>query len=528
MQGSSGAGAATAAIKYYLETMNRLVIGYDVGTGGCKAVLATAGGKLLATEFEPYGVDYPRQHCAEQEPSEWWKAASETTRRLLATTGEDPDRVVGIAFATQMLGVVPMSDAGVPLTPGIIWMDCRADTQARTIVRRAGGKRIVMMVAGAVPSGKDVICKLKWIKEEEPDIYERTRAFLDVKGYLVYRATGKFLTDQSAASVTGLMDDKTRGWSRIMSVLLGVTVDKMPPVQKSIDIAGELTPEAAADMGLPAGTPVVAGMGDAPAGPVGAGALDHGEAVISIGTSGLLLITVNKKVKLGKYGMASIAAASPGMWLLVGETNTAGSCLAWFAEQLSTAEERRRAETEPSIFRVLDGTAEGVPAGSNKLIFTPWMYGERAPVTDTTLRGAFVNLSLDHTREDMLHSIYEGVAFNFRWMLEAARTKELQCRTVRAIGGGATSDVWMQVLSDITGRRIEAVESAREAGAMGAALAVTLALGIYQDYGDIKEVVKVRKTFDPDKGKERLYDLLFSEFKSLYKGLSPVCRSINR
>jgi xylulokinase len=507
----------------------KYVIAHDVGTGGDKGILTTMAGEVIAVDIEPYEVSYPREHCAEQDPAHWWGAVTATTRRLVEKTGTRPEDVAGISFATQMLGVLPMSDDGTPLCPGIIWMDCRAEKQARRLVRRLGGERVVIRLAGAVPSGKDVACKIKWLEEEQPDIYNRTKVFLDVKGYLVFRATGKFETDQTAASVTGAMDKKTRDWSPLMSRVLGLALDKMPPVRKSTDIVGGLTPDAAAEMGLPEGTPVISGMGDAPAAPIGGGALDHGDSVISVGTSGLLMISISKPVNLGRYGMASIASADPNMWLLTAEMNTAGGSLVWFAEQLATEGERDRApKTGSGIFEVLDEVVAGTPPGARRVIFTPWMYGERSPVTDTALRGAFVNVSMDSTREDMLRAVYEGVAMNFRWIFEAAATKGLPCETVRAIGGGARSDAWMQIFADVMGRKIEAVENPQQAGAVGAALAVPLALGMYRDYRDIKQVVKVRATFEPDARNRAIYDELFSSFKYLYERLSPVYKTLNR
>lgn len=505
----------------------RFILGYDVGTGGCKAVLATTEGVEVDSAFAPYEVSYPREHHAEQDPTDWWKGVCASTRDLIQKTATDPSEVAGLAFASQMLGVLPMGADGTPLCPGIIWMDCRADEQARKVVRKLGGPQVMMQLFGAVPSGKDVMCKIKWLKDEEPDIYERTRWFVDVKGYVVYRATGKFETDQTAASVTGFMDNKTRDWSSLAPRLVGATLDRMPAVRSSFEVVGGLTPQAAGDMGLKEGTPVISGMGDAPSGAVGGGALSHGDSSISIGTSGLLCITSSKRLKLGRSGMATIAAADPTMWLVVGETNTAGACLGWFADNLAMDSERAEGGDEGGLLRVLDGVAGSVPAGANRVIFTPWMYGERAPVTDTTLRGAFVNVSIDNTRADMLRALFEGVAMNFRWMFEVAATKGLPCPTVRAIGGGAKSDVWMQIFADVTGRKIEAVERPQDAGALGAALAVPVALGIYESIGGIKDVVKVRRVFEPNRSNARLYDELFASFQGLYDRLSPAYRVLN-
>jgi len=503
----------------------KFMIGYDVGTGGSKAVLVTTDGQIVAQDFEPYEVDFPAQHCAEQNPVDWWEAVCTNAQRLVAKAVIEPDQVVGISFSSQMLGVLPVAASGEALCPAIIWMDCRAQDQADRLVRRMGGKKLLINLVGAVPSGKDVVCKIKWLKESEPELYKRTYKFLDVKGYLVYRATGSMEMDQTAASVTGFMHKKTRDWDRLMGKLLGVDIEKMPPVKPCTAIAGGLTAQGAAEMGLPGGTPVISGMGDAPAAAIGAGILGHGEGAVSIGTSGLLLITIDKPVNLGKFGIASTAAADPHKWLLIGETNTAGGALKWFADQL--ADKERHEVGEDGLYQALDRAVENSPAGARQLIFTPWMYGERAPVTDTTLRGAFLNVSIDHTREDMLRAVYEGVALNFRWMLEAAVGAGLPCPTVRAIGGGALSDAWMQIFADVTRRRIEAMERAPEAGALGAALAVPLALGMYKDYSELKGVVRVRRTFEPDTQNWSTYEELFRSFKFLYQRLAPVYRQLN-
>ncbi len=503
----------------------KFVIGYDVGTGGSKAVLVTTEGQIVAQDFEPYEVDFPAQHCAEQNPLDWWNAVCANAKRLVTKAVIEPDQVAGIAFSSQMLGVLPMAESGEALCPAIIWMDCRAQEQADRLVRRMGGKKLLINLVGAVPSGKDVICKIKWLKESEPSLYEKTHKFLDVKGYLVYRATGVMEMDQTAASVTGFMNKKTRDWDPVFGKLLGIDLEKMPEVKRCTAIAGGLTEEGAAAMGLPVGTPVISGMGDAPAAAIGAGILGHGDSAVSIGTSGLLLITLDKPVNLGKFGMASTAAADPRKWLLIGETNTAGGALKWFADQL--ADKERQALGEDGLYQALDQAVASSPPGARSLIFTPWMYGERAPVTDTTLRGAFLNVSIDHTREDMLRAVYEGVALNFRWMLEAAVGAGLPCPTVRAIGGGALSDAWMQIFADVTRRRIEAMERAPEAGALGAALAVPLALGMYKDYSELKGVVRVRRTFEPDTTDWSTYEQLFRSFRTFYDRLAPVYRQLN-
>jgi xylulokinase len=505
----------------------KYIISHDMGTGGSKAVLTDTAGKILAYRFAPFSTDYCRPGWAEQNPGDWWQAVTKSTRELIDSTGTKPGEILGIGFATQMLGVLPVDSAGKPLRPAIIWIDCRAEEQARRLVKRLGGERVVLRVAGAVPSGKDVICKIQWLRDEEPDIFKETHKILDVDGYLVYRATGNMIIDQTNAAATGLLDNKTRDWSPLFARVLKVPLEKLPPVKRSIDVVGGLSPGAAEEMGLNPGTPVIAGMGDVPSAATGSGALDDGDCHIYIGTSGWLCISVAKPRNLGKFGIASIASADPDGFLMIGETETAGACLKWFAEQLAKKEEWDRTRGEMEIFAILDEVVERVPAGARKVIFNPWMFGERAPVTDVTLRGAFLNLSLESNREDLLRAIYEGVAMNFRWLLEAVKNAGFACSRVRAIGGGAKSDVWMQILADVTGQTIEPVEEPQEAGAVGCALAVAVALNVYKNYKQLKDVVRVRKVFQPDKNNQAIYDGLFLAFKKSYRKLSGIYRKIN-
>jgi xylulokinase len=503
------------------------IIGHDVGTGGSKSVLADTDGKMLAHRFEPYPISYPKPLWVEQDPEDWWKAVTKSTRRLLDETGVSPSDVAGVGFAGQMAGVVPVDAAGDPSRPPIIWLDSRADEQAARMIRRLGGDWVMLRLAGALPTGKDVVCKIAWVKENEPDVYARTSRFLDVTGYLVLRATGKIIVDHTGAGATGMLDNKTRQWSRLLARLIGLELDKMPEVKSSIEVVGGLTPDAAGEMGLPTGTPVIAGMGDIPAAATGSGALEDGDAHIYLGTSSWLCLSVAKSKNLGRYGIAAVASPDPGMLIMIGESETAGACLKWFADRLARPDELAAAEGEMGIFRIFDEAAARIEPGSGRLLFMPWLFGERSPVPDTTVRGCFANLSLEHGRDHMLRAVYEGVAYNLRWLIEAVDSKGWHCDPLRAIGGGAKSDLWMQIMADVTGRRIEAVEDPQEAGALGCALAVAVALGVYSDYKDIKKIVKVRRVFEPQAAPRPIYEKLYENYRTLYPALSKASRSLN-
>ncbi len=507
--------------------MADLLIGHDVGTGGSKSVLADAGGNILASAFQKYEVSYPAPCMAEQNPDDWWSAVCAGTRSLLEHSGADPSSVRGMGFAGQMLSIVPVDAGGENLCPGILWLDSRADEQASRLTRRLGGELVLSNVVGALPSGKDIMCKVLWLREQRPEIFARTHAVLDLTGYLVLRATGAFSIDHTGAAGTGLLDSRRR-FSPLLCRLAGFPVEKMPEIRRSIDVVGGLTTEAAADMGLPRGTPVIAGMSDIPAAATGSGALEDGDAHIYLGSSSWLCLSLSRRVNLPKNGIISLASPDPAMYTMIGESETAGMCLEWFADNLAVPAERERAGSGGgSIFQVLDEVAAAVEPGSSGLIFLPWMFGERAPVTDTTLRGAFMNLALHHGREHMLRSIYEGVAYNLRWMMDQVERKGLPLRTVRAIGGGAGSDTWMSIMADATGRRVEAMAGPQEAGALGVALAAAVGLGIFGDYKQIKDVLKVRRAFEPDPEVHTAYDPPYSEFRAIYPAYSKSCRRLN-
>lgn len=509
----------------------KFVISHDVGTGGSKAVLADLEGNIMASCFEPYPTAYPHPHWAEQDPRDWWRTVTASTRKVLKESRIHPRQVAGMGFAAQMLGVLPVDEKGLPLRPAIIWIDSRANEQAARLVRRFGGSRVIMALAGAVPSGKDVVCKILWIKEKEPEVFTATHKILDVNGYLVFRATGNMIIDHTGAGVTGLLKNKTREWDQLFARLLGVPLEKMPDIKSSIEVVGLLTREAAEEMGLEPGIPVIGGMGDIPAAATGSGALEHGDPHIYLGTSGWLVLSVRKPKNLGKNGIVSVVSADPEMFLMIGESETAGACLKWFADNFATAEERKEAARrgdEMAIFAILDEVAEEVEPGSDRLLFTPWLFGERSPITDTTIRSAFVNLSLNHRREYLLRSIYEGVAYNFRWLVDTVADAGFPCQTLRAIGGGARSDLWMQIMADVTRRTIEAVADPQEAGAIGCALAVAVALGEYPGYRDLKKVVRVRRSFEPDPGCCPEYDELYEVFRQLYGNLCGLCRRLNQ
>ena len=505
--------------------MAKYIIAHDVGTSGNKAVLVDTEGSVHGRRFESYRTDYPKPGWAEQEPADWWQAVTQTTRLLLEETGVSPKDVLCVTFSTQMLGIVPMDSQGGLLRPAIIWLDNRAGKQASRMMRKFINARVFALIAGTALGGKDGIPKLLWLKGEEPDIYDRMCCFLDVDGYLIYRSTGNMVMEWTCASVFGI-DLKKKTWLSSIFRYVGLDPEKLPPLVRSIDQVGVLSREAASEYGLLEGTPVYAGAGDAPCAAVGSGAVGEGEGHVYLGTSSWVGV-VTERMPQGKHGAASIHSADPNKAFLFAESETAGACLQWIGDEFYKSE--KMDPSIPNVYALMDEKVRQIPPGSDYLIFTPWMYGERVPINDHYVRSSFLNLSAEHTRENLLRAVYEGVAYNIRWIVEIVEKDfKFPLPHLRVIGGGAKGEPWMQILADVTHRKVETVCEPQDAGAVGAALVAAVGLGLYPDFESLKKVVKVERVFEPQEKNREIYDCLFHSYQEVYSNLRGFYSKLNR
>jgi len=501
------------------------IIAHDVGTSRNKAVLVDGAGQIHGACSESYPIRHPQPDWAEQEPTDWWGAVTRSTRALLERTGVAPRDVLCMTYATQMLGIVPMDARRGALRPAIIWLDNRAGRQASRVMRKFINARVFALIAGAPLCGKDGIPKLLWLKEEEPQTYRNMHCFVDVAGYLIYCSTGNLVMELSGASVIGL-DLKRKKWLTGVMRYVGLDPAKFAPLVRSTDRVGALTREAAAECGLLEGTPIIAGAGDAPCAAVGSGAVADGDGHVYLGTSGWVGV-VTSRTPRGRCGAATIHSADPGKVFFYAESETAGACLEWICNQLYRAE--RAHPQGRNIYALLDARVAEVAPGSDGLIFTPWMFGERAPIADTNVRSSFLNLSAGHTREHMLRAVYEGVAYNMRWIVEIVDQQfGFPLPQLRAIGGGAKSDIWMQIMADVAGRRVETVRWPQEGGAVGAALVAAVGLGIYPDFGALKQVVQVERVFQPQAENREVYDSLYDLYRRSYRSLRGFYKQVSR
>jgi xylulokinase len=499
------------------------ILAHDVGTGGNKAVLTDRDGRIICSETQEYGIHHPYPGWAEQNPESWWEAIVKTTREVLRKSEIHPSKIIGVSFSSQMLGVLPVDRNGRPLRPCIIWLDSRAGEQASQVIKMFTAT-LLRKLYGVLPSGKDVIPKILWIKQKEPDIFERTYKFLDCKDWIIHKFTKEFCTDWSCASVTGLFDTKKREWSKIFPGILGLPTEKFCMAVPSTEIVGEVKKDAAEETGLLDGTPVICGAGDAAASAIGSGAVLDSQANLCIGSSAWVEVTVEEHTVIKKGGIGTICSADSGKWILIAEMESAGSCLKWLGEELCEREKVLSQQRGESIYRIFDEVAERIPPGSSNLIFTPWMFGERAPIWDEYVRGGFFNLSLEHKREHMIRAVMEGVAYHTAWMLEAIEDK-IKVKSINATGGGAKSRVWLQIFSDVMRRKIAQIENPLDGCSVGAALIASVGLGFHPNFESLEGKIKVAEEFIPS---ESRYEVLYSSFKKIYRNLSEIYRELNR
>lgn len=508
----------------------KYIIAHDIGTSAEKAVLVTVTGEIISWCQKSYPIYYPQASFAEHEPEELWEAICSNTRTLMETTSINPAHIAGITFSSLMQCLIAVDKNGKPLTRSITWLDGRSADIIRKVLwkpPRIQGYNIpklirFLKITGGTPghTGKDQIGKILWLQHHQPDVFKNTFKFLDAKDFIIYKMTGKFVTSVDLAVVWWLMDTRKHRnqWHPGLCRLAGIAPDKLSEVKESAAIVGQLTPAAAEQMGLQPGTAVINGAGDLSTAALGSGAINDGELHISLGTSNWVAgHFIKRKIDLAHYTGCIGSAYPQKYYLAMAHQETGAVCLEWFKDLIySTDEPREMRNDETLIYEKLNLWAKRSSAGAKGLFFLPWMYGERCPINDDYARAGFFNLSLNHTRSEMVRAIFEGVAFNLRWALETLQNLYQPVSELSIIGGGAKSELWCQIIADVTQKKIHQVEHPQLAGAKGIALLASLTLGHLEKFEQIKNFIKIKNTFIPDVSQQALYDGMFREYKNLY------------
>lgn len=487
------------------------ILGIDLGTSGVKAALFDLNGVPVASESEDYPLLRPRDNWAEQEPDVWWNATVRAVSRL-TSCGRD---IAAVGLSGQMHGLVMLDGNGTVIRPAILWCDGRTGAQCSELTRRIGRERLIDLSGNPALAGFTA-GKLMWVADNEPESLSRCRKVLLPKDYIRYKLTGEISTDAGDASGTNLLDIRTRRWNDELTEAAGVDAALLPPVMESCELAGRITPEAAAVTGLRAGIPVACGSGDNACAAVGSGVVSEGSAFTTLGTSGVVYAHSDSPYTDPLGRVHTFCSAVPGGWAIMSCTLAAGQSLKWFKVNFCDAETAQAREKGVNVYSILDAIASGVNPGAGGLLFLPYISGERSPVLDERCRGVFFGLSAVHTKADMLRAVMEGVAFSQRHCLEILRSLGTAASEMFVCGGGA-SRLWRQMLTDNFGVTTTLTESG---AALGAALTGAVAAGIYSGLRDACGMcVRKGESLEPDPATAKVYDRLFEIYKSLYPAM---------
>ncbi len=501
--------------------MKSYIIAHDLGTTGNKATLYDRDGALVGSAFYGYETEFAHTGWAEQNPEDWWQAVCASTHALLKQTGVRGDAIAAVTFSGQMMGCVPLDQQARPLRKAIIWADQRAVEQARRVGERVPPEE-VYRITGHRLSSSYSLAKILWLHDHQPDIFDATYKFVHAKDAIVARLTGVFVTEPSDASGMNLYDLEAGEWSARILEAAGLDPAKLPEIRRSIDVVGEVQPDVADDVGVAAGTPVVIGGGDGACAAAGAGVVGEGAAYNYVGSSSWIALATPKPIYDPAYRTFTFGHIVPGMFMPTGTMQAAGASYQWTRDQLCPVEVEAAEEMGISPYELMNLEAEKSPAGANGLLFLPYLMGERSPRWNERARGAFIGLTIRHTRADMIRAVLEGVTMNLRVILDAFRAQGTPIEAMRLIGGGARGRFWNRIMANVYGMPVHRLAILEEATSMGAALAGGVGVGLYPDFSMSARMNEVAEVVAPDPAEQAAYEQIYPIFEAAYQALVPV------
>jgi xylulokinase len=539
---------ASSEIKY--------ILAIDHGTSGPKPAIVSVYGEVIDWVLKEVPLHLPEPGAAEQDPQDWWRGIIEGSKELIAKRKVDPNDIIAVCNTSQWSGTVPIDENGKELMNCIIWMDTRGAEQMRKLHKgliQVSGYNMMKMLkwikitgGGPTLSGKDSIAHVLWIKDNYPEIYEKTYKFLEPQDWVNFKLSGQIASSESTIQmhwITDIRDINNVKYSKKLIKKLKLDPNKFPEIVKTTDVLGTVTKEFADMVGINADAKVIAGAPDLHTATIGSGAIEDYKTHFCIGTSDWVLCQFPfKKVDIF-HNMGTAPSGIPGKYMLLNEQEIAGGALSFLRDNiLYHKDELLKEEQVPDIYKIFDNIVENTPPGAHNLIFTPWLFGERAPIDDHTVRGGIYNISLDTTREHLIRAIFEGVAYNIKWLLiyvekfiekwvQKNKPELIQGEKIipelNIIGGGAKSDVWCQIFADVLDRKVKQVKNPIQANARGAAFIASVGLG-YVKWEDIPKYTEIARIFEPNPANRELYDKLFEEFLRIYKVMGKTYKNLNK
>ncbi|MFX1562554.1 MAG: FGGY-family carbohydrate kinase [Promethearchaeota archaeon] len=518
----------------------KYILAIDHGTSAMKPAIVSTHGEVIGWESEKTSLKLQQGGGAEQDPAEWWNAFITAAKRLIEKDLVPIDDIVAVCNSSQWSGTVAVDSAGEHLMNAVIWMDSRGAPYVKKTLKgllKISGYPILDLLrwlrkTGGIPShsGKDPIAHILYIKYEHPKVYADTYKFLEPTDFINLKLTGEFASSYASIMLywlTNTRDINNIHYDNGLINRIGIEKDKLPQLRQSTDILGTISKKVASTLGLNPDVKVIVGAPDLHSAIIGSGAVRDFEGHVYIGTSSWLICHVPYKKTDISHNMASLPSAIPGQYFIANEQETAGACLTFLRDNLFYPQGTQK-HGKQEAYQEFDKIVEEVPAGSQKIIFCPWLYGERTPVEDHTIRGGFYNLSLNAERKHLIRAVFEGVAFNSRWILEAVeKFIKKPMDYLNIIGGGAQSDIWCQIFADVLNRKIRQVHDPIQANARGAAFIAAAGMG-YVTFNEIPQLIKISKVFEPNPKHKDIYDELYAEFCHIYERNKEIHKRLNQ
>lgn len=533
VQAANGSGACGPAVPPH-------VFAVDLGTSAVKVALMPTDGSIAAWASRPIELRIRPGGGAEQCPDDWWAALGDAAAELAGRYPRLMAAVHAVCCSTQGEGTIPVAADGTVLHDALLWMDMRGAANLRRQhggpldgrigIRGLSAARLARWVryTGGAPSvtGKDPASHMLWFRDERPEVYARTAAFLNVLDFVNLRLTGRIVATWDSIVTSWVTDNRDPGAIRYQPDLVadcGVAADMLPPLVPSTEILGPLTPAAAEHLRLSREVRVVAGAVDTSAAAVGAGTTGLGQPHLYLGTSSWIAAHVTRKKTDVRRGIAAVPGAIPGRYLMTALQSVAGGSLTWLRDHV-LADGGPGEPGEPDRLDRLADLAAQAPPGANGVFYLPWVFGERAPVDDRDLRAGLIGLSLATTRADVVRACYEGVALNTRWLAGAVeRFLGSPIANLAVVGGGATSDLWCRIMADVLGVTVRRPADPLATNARGAAWIAAVGLGELT-WDDLPALGRIEATYQPDPGNRARYDAAYQDYRSLHRALAPVYR----
>lgn len=502
------------------------LIGIDLGTSAVKTVMFDLKGNEITSSTEEYPLYQPQNGWAEQDPEEWWTACVKTLKSVIKTSNVNPKDICGLGISGQMHGLVMLNKNGKVIRNSIIWCDGRTTEECSEITKKIGKKRLIEITANPALEGFTA-GKILWVKKYEPENYAKCHHILLPKDFIRYKLCGVFASDVSDASGTNLFDIANRCWSKEILEKLEIKEELLPKVYESCEVTGTITESASKEIGLSQGMPVAGGAGDNAAAAVGTGVVESGSAFTTIGTSGVIFAH-SDKLSIDKEGRVhTFCSAVPNTWTLMSCTLSAGGSLQWFKNNFCAEEvqQANKIQTDPYVF--MEKQADKISIGAEKLLFLPYLMGERSPILDSSARGVFFGLSRVHTKAHMIRAVMEGVTYSLKDCLDVLAEMKVKPQQMLLTGGGAKSKFWRQMIADVYSCTVK-TSKIKEAPALGVAILAGVAAGVYPSVQEAcKKIIALGEEQQPNLKNTYEYKKYYEVYKSIYPAIKENFSKLN-